>query len=180
MKEVFLFKAKDGTEVKVRYPKFSDWKDLMKLINSAVEEGAFIKADRKFNSKEEKKWLREVLKKIKEKKAVMLVAEVNGKVVGNCSINKGKYSKSHVGTLGILIKKEFRGLGIGKRLMQLAIEEARKKLKIEIVVLTLFSVNKIAHHLYRKLGFKEFGVLRKGLKRKGKYFDEIYMVKYLK
>ncbi|MCD6371765.1 MAG: hypothetical protein J7L39_03545 [Candidatus Aenigmarchaeota archaeon] len=52
------FIAKDGKKILVRYPKFSDWKDLMELINSAVEEGAFILANKKFKPKEEKEWLK--------------------------------------------------------------------------------------------------------------------------
>ncbi|MCD6371766.1 MAG: GNAT family N-acetyltransferase [Candidatus Aenigmarchaeota archaeon] len=77
------------------------------------------------------------MKDIKRKEKVMLVAEYNGKVIGNCEVRKEKFSKSHVANFGILIKREFRGLGIWKRLMKLAIKEAKKKLKVEMIFLTV-------------------------------------------
>jgi len=62
-----------------------------------------------------------------------LVVEANGKVMGLAEINKGLGGESHVGTLGIGLGREIRALGLGKKLMQAVIEEAKKNLKIEIV-----------------------------------------------
>ena len=98
--------------------------------------------------------------------------------MGLANINKKKGAESHVGVLGIAIRKEIRGRGIGKRLAELLIKEAKKHLKIEIVELEVFAENKVAYNLYKKLGFKKAGVVRNGLKKNGKYFDRILMVKY--
>lgn len=53
-------------------------------------------------------------------------------------------------------------------------------MKIEMVRLNVFSRNKLAQKLYRKIGFKYAGKIPKGTKRKGKYQDDIIMYKVLK
>ncbi|MCK4429215.1 MAG: GNAT family N-acetyltransferase, partial [Candidatus Aenigmarchaeota archaeon] len=64
-------------------------------------------------------------------------------------------------------------------LMQELIKEAKKNLKIEIIELEVFAENKVALTLYKKVGFKKIGIVRKGYKKKRKYFDRVLMVKYL-
>jgi len=168
----------DGDFIRIRYIKFEDFKDLQEHTNSLVEEGAYLNRQKKVNKKEGLEFITDFLKKIENKESVALVAEVNGKVMGLAKINKKKGAESHVGVLGIAIRKEIRGRGIGKRLAELLIKEAKKHLKIEIVELEVFAENKVAYNLYKKLGFKKAGVVRNGLKKNGKYFDRILMVKY--
>ena len=64
--------------------------------------------------------------------------------------------------------------------MKTAIEEAKKKLKLKILTLSVIAPNLVAYNLYKKLGFKEYGVLRKAYRWKNKYLDEIFLAKYLK
>lgn len=54
--------------------------------------------------------------------------------------------------LGVVIDKEFRGIGIGKRLMDKAIEYAKKNnMDLKLCV---YEENKTAINFYRKLGFE--------------------------
>lgn len=170
-----------GEKFVFRLPRISDAKNLMEYINSLVEERAPILKDVKVNLREEKKWLKSLLSEIKSKKKVAYVVEhkKSGNIVGMCNITKGNFAASHIGNLGIAIKKEFRGIGLGKALMNYTIEQAKKKLNIEMVTLSVFKNNKIAISLYKKLGFKVYGELKRGLKRDGKYYDEILMYKRL-
>lgn len=85
---------------------------------------------------------------------------------------------SHVGVFGITVKKEFRGEGIGKLLMDLTIKEAQKTLKdLRIITLGVFSNNPLAKAIYEKFGFKEYGCLPEGVLHQGKYVDHLYMYK---
>jgi len=52
----------------------------------------------------------------------------------------------------IAVDKEFRGQGIGKRLLELFEGEA-KKLKVEKMRLEVKTSNKVAINLYKKMGF---------------------------
>ncbi len=103
------------------------------------------------------------------------VAEVDGSVVGTCDVDRrsARTELSHVAVLGIAIRKEFRGRGIGQNLMRKTIEACRGK--FEVIVLSVFSNNYPAKTLYEKLGFKMYGQLPRGIKRGDQYIDEELM-----
>ena len=55
---------------------------------------------------------------------------------------------------------------------------AKKKIKgIKIFLLDVFANNDRAKDLYNSFGYKEYGLLPKGLLHKGKYIDNIAMYK---
>ena len=65
----------------------------------------------------------------------------------------------------IAVKKEYRGKGYGKMLMNALIEDAKKQ-NIKAMTLEVRVTNKSAIALYKKLGFKEAGI------RKNYYSDK--------
>lgn len=65
----------------------------------------------------------------------------------------------------IAVKKEHRGKGFGKMLMNALIEDAKKQ-NIKAMTLEVRVTNKSAIALYKKLGFKEAGI------RKNYYSDK--------
>ncbi|MCD6434352.1 MAG: GNAT family N-acetyltransferase [Candidatus Diapherotrites archaeon] len=71
---------------------------------------------------------------------------------------------------GLAVKKEFRGRGIGKKLL-LKIIEILKKKKIARVFIFVEQDNKIAKRLYNKVGFKFMGLHFS--KAKGKLVEEL-------
>lgn len=60
----------------------------------------------------------------------------------------------------IAVKKEYRGKGYGKMLMNALIEDAKKQ-NIKAMTLEVRVTNKSAIALYKKLGFKEAGIRKK-------------------
>ncbi|MCK4428843.1 MAG: hypothetical protein KAU95_00595, partial [Candidatus Aenigmarchaeota archaeon] len=73
------FKVGEGF-VRIRYPKFEDFEDLQKLINSLIDENTYIGIQKKIGRKGELEFITDLLKTIENKKSVALVSEVNGKV----------------------------------------------------------------------------------------------------
>ena len=129
-------------------------------------------------SKEESKYVQEKLKKVKEGKIVKLLAFIESKLAGISDIELKDKVKSHQGSFGIVIDKNFRADGIGKILMEQVMREAKKNLKgLKIIDLEVFGNNSIAQNLYKKMGFKEYGNLPNGIKHKGKFVDQILMYK---
>ncbi len=61
------------------------------------------------------------------------------------------------GYLGIQLALVYRGKGIGRKLMQAAIDDA-KRYGFEVIELTVFQSNFAAIELYEKLGFKLTGL----------------------
>ncbi|MCQ2533896.1 MAG: GNAT family N-acetyltransferase [Clostridia bacterium] len=113
--------------------------------------------------------------------SVMMLAIVDGKAVGNCSINGLGFKRKirHRCTLAIAIKEEFCGLGIGTHMIEYLIELA-KKIGFEIMELEYVDGNNKAKALYTKMGFVETGKRIKSMKYDdGTYKDEILMSKIL-
>lgn len=171
-----LHKSKDGTLILLRYPYKNDSIQLMNFINELVEEHAPIGANAKVNRKEEEEHVKKAIKEIKEKNRIQFLAEADNNLVGNVQIKRLHGKSMHVGELGIFIKKGYIDKGIGKLMIQQALKYARKE-GIKIVTLSVFANNYRAIHLYKKLGFKKAGLLKRTLKDKGRYFDEIIMLK---
>ncbi|HNY35779.1 MAG TPA: GNAT family protein [Candidatus Pacearchaeota archaeon] len=163
-----------------REPAISDVKSALEMINSLVKEKAYILAQEKLTLNEEKKFFKKLLKEIETKTRVTLIIDVSEKCcgIGDISlIDKGV--RKHVGELGILLKKEIRGRGLGEKLLKKVIEKAHKELKVKIVTLYAYSKNKVAINLYKKMGFKKLGTIKKGASHYGKLMDKDIMVKYI-
>ena len=81
------------------------------------------------------------------------VAEVNGKVVGGCGIYPTKGLPGDcIELVKLYLESGARGLGLGKRLMELNISEAEKMGYGSIYLETLSELSD-AFGLYEKLGF---------------------------
>ncbi|MFA5207751.1 MAG: GNAT family protein [Candidatus Paceibacterota bacterium] len=167
-------------KITFREPKTNDVKSALEMISSLVDEKAYILVQKKPTLKEEKEFWKKLMKESKEKIRVVSLIDVNGKVYGISDISLvDKEVRKHVGDLGISLKKEIRGRGLGEKLLRKIIDKARKELKIEIVTLTAFSKNKVAINLYKKVGFKKLGTIKKGVSHYGKLMDQDIMVKYI-
>ena len=176
--EIKIFNRK---RIKIRKISKKDLRNVEKFqdfINSLIKKGAQIMMNKKFSLKEEKKWLKEQLKKIKKHKKVSLIAEHNNMVVGNTDIDLKIGRQSHIGEFGITIRDGYRGIGLGSYLMNKIIKLAKKELKPQpkIIRLGVFSTNKPAIGLYKKFGFKKVAKIPKQIAIKGKLVDEIIML----
>lgn len=125
---------------------------------------------------------REILGNLLENEySVMMVAVVDGKVAGNCSLNGmgDKRRIRHRSSLAIALKKEFWNLGIGTAMMQY-LEELARQIGYEQIELEVVEGNDSAKLLYEKCGFIETGKHVRALKYDdGSYRDEFIMSKVL-
>ena len=174
----------NGKKIIFRYPKISDSKPAMEFYNKSIKEnldaGGRLNDLKPVSAEKERKWLEEIIRKIKNKEALQIFAECESKIIGSSGISISRNSaKSHAGDFGITILEEFTGKGLGTKLMNKTIEIGTADLGIEMVVLHVFSKNKRAINLYKKMGFKEAGRIKNGIKVGVKYQDDITMVKYL-
>lgn len=149
-----------------------------KFINSLIAEDAQILETEKKSLKEESDWLKNQLGAVRKRTSVFLVAEDGDLLAGSASVNLGRGRQSHIGTLGISIIKEYRGMGLGNYLINKALESAKKNLKpsLKIIKLGVLPTNEPAKNLYRKIGFKEVAILPKHIEYKGKLIDEMIMI----
>lgn len=103
------------------------------------------------------------------------VAVVGEKVVGWCDIQRGtRETQSHRGTLGMGIVDGYREQGLGKRLITITLDAARR-MGLHRVELDVHADNLRAARLYETVGFKREGVAQDAVMVDGRYINSIKM-----
>lgn len=109
----------------------------------------------------------------------LLVAEVQEKVVGVAGLNVMKNPRMrHSASLGISIRKEYQGQGVGRKLMEKLLDLADNWLMLIRVELGVLEDNEKAMNLYKSLGFEVEGKKKYAIVRNGNYVDEYLMARY--
>lgn len=108
------------------------------------------------------------------------VAAVDGEdVIGWCDIDaRMGEGFRHVGRLGMGVRAPWRGQGIGRRLMEAALDGARK-IGLARVELEVYASNTAAIHLYEKAGFAREGRHARARLLDGVYDDVVTMALFL-
>ncbi len=170
-------KIKDGRTIILRHLEARDVSGIWENFNEVIDEGVYLPIFTKVETdSEQRSWYHEFL----VTGQICLVAEdphaKKGRhVVGQCTIEHPEWDAAkHVGILGIIIRLDFRDLGVGAFLIEYAKQEARKIGK-EKLILSVLPTNERGIHLYKKLGFIEVGRRPKQFLLNGKYLDEILM-----
>src|SRR5690625_3641736 len=96
------------------------------------------------------------------------------KLVGIITLVRQQLVKLHHRTsiISMYTKSNYRGLGIGKALLEKAIEQAKNLDGVEQIHLTVVTTNEAAKHLYSSFGFIVIGKEEKALKYHDTYVDE--------
>jgi ribosomal protein S18 acetylase RimI-like enzyme len=116
------------------------------------------------------RWFSKLMSWLNSGDAVAFVASTGNDIVGFCQIKRNIQDWSnHIGTLGISITKDYRGMGIGKKLIINSI--AASKGIFEIISLDVISSNIAAISLYKKIGFDIYGIAPRFIKRSETYRD---------
>jgi putative acetyltransferase len=107
-----------------------------------------------------------------------LVAEVDGRVVGNLGLTpEGPDRRKHVASIGMAVHDDFQGQGVGTALMEAMIELAERWLGVSRIELTVYTDNAPAVALYKKFGFEIEGTAPRYAIRDGEYVDAYYMAR---
>ena len=106
-----------------------------------------------------------------------LVALDKGEVIGWCDIRRDHWpAHAHCGTLGMGLIPEYRGKGLGRRLMEAALAAAHEEGFVR-VELTAHADNLRAIALYEKLGFQREGLTRDSVCIDGRFVDSLVMAR---
>jgi putative acetyltransferase len=94
-----------------------------------------------------------------------LVAVEHGRIVGHALLRRmEREANAHVRRLTIMVHEGHQGRGIGTALLKRLMSWARKAPGVEKIELGVRTVNRGAVRLYKRLGFRVEGRLRKHLK----------------
>lgn len=152
-----------------------DTRMLRDFINGFVAENAMLMYDKKLSLREEREFQKSKAKEIDAKNAIFVLCWQGNRLVGSSDARKEKFKQSHNASFGLIVRKGFRGMGIGEKLLSLAMREARKSLKAKNLWIEHIEGNLPARSLYEKLGFREVARLKSYVRHKGSYRDKILM-----
>jgi putative acetyltransferase len=108
----------------------------------------------------------------------ILVAVVDGDVAGMIGLHTSSRPRvNHSAEIGMMVRDDWQGKGVGKAMMQAVIDLADKWLNLARIELTVFTDNEPAIALYRKFGFEIEGTLRKHAFRDGEFVDSYVMAR---
>ncbi len=89
--------------------------------------------------------------------------------------------EAHVADIvGFFVKKQFRGMGIGTRLLEETIKAISGNPNIRKIKLAVNSPQTVAASIYRKFGFEVVGILKEEAFVDGKYLDQTIMEKFIR
>ena len=109
-------------------------------------------------------------------KSAYFIAELDGKVIGGCGIYPTlNLPEGYAELVKIYLKQEFRGMGIGRQLINRSVEYA-KEIGYTHLYLESFPSLKEAIQLYEKIDFKK---VSKPLGDSGHFACDVWMVKAL-
>ncbi|MGY5875685.1 MAG: GNAT family N-acetyltransferase [Candidatus Thorarchaeota archaeon] len=104
-------------------------------------------------------------------------AVIEEQVVGICTgVRKRWFGERHrIEMVQVVVHDKHQGVGIA-RLMMGNIAKHFLNRGVELVQISVEATNEQAITAYERIGFREFGVLTRGLKHNDEYSDEIMMV----
>ena len=170
---------KDGRKCILRPVRREDAADMIEYLRMVSGETIFLlrNADEVTYTIESEENLLE--NKRNAPREIMMVAEVDGRVAGNCGIvSRGDLRRvRHRCGFAIALKQEYCDAGLGTAMMEYALSLA-KDMGYEQVELEVVEGNDRARHVYEKMGFTAIGKVARSLKYDdGSYRDETCMVK---
>jgi putative acetyltransferase len=110
---------------------------------------------------------------------ILLVACVDGEVVGNLGLEtfSNRPRVRHAGTIGMAVRDDWQGKGVGTSLMKAVLDLADNWLNLSRIELQVYADNSAAVALYKRFGFEIEGTHRCYAFRDGEYVDAYSMAR---
>ncbi|ABR47874.1 GCN5-related N-acetyltransferase [Alkaliphilus metalliredigens QYMF] len=160
----------------VRIAELQDLKSITEIYNEGIED-RIATLETKIKSEAEMiPWLQQR----SEKHKVITIENERDEVLGWASLNpfNSRCCYDGVADFSIYIKRQMRGMGLGKLLLKALIEVAREQ-DIHKLVLSTFKSNEAGQRLYESFGFREVGTYKNQGILDGKFVDVTIMEKLL-
>ncbi len=173
---------KNGKPILLRSPQPADVELLLSFVNKISREDTYITlSGETLTYNEEEHYLVQSCFEIEQGNRVQLFAFDGDLLAANADIHRiTRFRKRslHVGEVAISVLQEYRGLGLGRFLLETLITQAKNN-NFRLLVLSAFSENTRAVTLYQKLGFKVAGEIPGAIWYKDRYIGEVHMYKEL-
>jgi ribosomal protein S18 acetylase RimI-like enzyme len=169
----------DTMNIVIRPLRADDARALLSFANTLVDEDTFLQlSGTRLSLTKEKSYIEDALTRMKKHTKIHLVAVHGGQIIGSAEVRRGEKRKAHMGEIGIAVLAPYRGKGVGRKLMESLIAEA-KKIKLRMLMLHCFETNDVAISLYKQFGFVVSGLLPDAYLYRGKYVGELTFYTYV-
>ena len=169
---------RDGREAAVRSAVPGDAGRLRRLIDAvaAEPEVTLLVLPGQFGASA---WRRRIADAAADPHSLLLVAEVDDRIVGNLGLRPDPHlCSAHVGTIGMSVGSTWRGVGVGSSLLEIAADWAHGH-GCRRITLSVFPHNTAAIRFYEAKGFVREGLRRGQFMRAGAQLDEVLMGRQL-
>jgi len=161
---------------KIRKADPSDAEQLTRLADavSAEPEGWLISVAGEWRSAGDERRFLKALRRYQHA-AVFVAERDDGTIVGRLSVGRDPHPAStHVADLGLMVARDARRQGVGRALMQAAVDWAHET-GIRKLELHVFPWNEAAIALYEAFGFEREGYRKRHYRRGNELVDAILM-----
>lgn len=168
----------------IRQAGIFDFENIKKIMLEALETDptAFTSDKEEYEVKNDSWWKMYLQSYLLGVNSKLYFYEENGKQVGmNGIIFINRNRSKHVSMMvWFYVNKEFRGKGIGKKLLKQVMDSAHENENIQKVSLTVVSSQVAAIEMYKKEGFEIIGTQKNELKINDQFYDFILMEKFIR
>lgn len=177
-----LVTLRDGREVVVREVEHRDGPGMLRLLRDVASEGGFTLLEPAEIDSRASTMLRDMgTEDPNELRLLARCGESDQDVIADLTLGTKNFRRiAHVAKLGMEVRKDFRGVGLGDAMLGIALAWARQHPRIARVELQVFADNDRAISLYRKHGFEEEGRRRKYMHVGDQYLDDLVMGMFVK
>jgi putative acetyltransferase len=109
--------------------------------------------------------------------SLSIVAEYDGKIIGSAGLHRYPGRRAHAATLGMAVRDDYQGKGVGTALLRELIDAADNWLGLRRLELTVYTDNERAIRLYQRFGFETEGAHRGYALKAGVYADALVMAR---
>ncbi len=175
-----VFHDRTGRPILIRQVVESDAGRMVRLMHTLLDETPFmlrLPHEQRETASEESRYLRHLSA---SGNSVALFAEDGTFPVATLIVTGGGLSRlAHVGYLGMGVLRRYWGMGIGRAILEAAIDWAKDHEIIGKLSLQVFENNRRAIRLYRSLGFREEGRLRREVFEGDQFVDMLQMALFV-
>lgn len=172
---------KNGKQILIRRAEPTDAENLRETVRTYLDESDYIPKSSdefKLSVAEERSWISSFAEK---ENSLLLVALYDDNIIGNIDITGSmRNAMQHTGVIGMGMLSEWRNLGLGTALMQVAIDWAQQNQLLELLWLEVYTDNTGGVTLYKNRGFEECGIVKDFFKHDDRYFDKLTMYRSVK
>lgn len=159
-------------EIKIRPYKTDDTQPILEIINHNILYSTAL-YDYNIRTYEQQQ---AILEEKINKNFPVIVAELNGKVVGFGMYSEFRFREAYKFTVehSVYVNEDFHGKGIGKLLLQELIALARKQ-KLHTMIAVIDSENQSSVTFHEKFGFKTVGIIKESGYKFDRWLDSVFM-----